>query len=200
MVPVGEPPPSGNCTDAVFFTSTVHLPIINHLQRTCPVNRWGSEMSFVAKLYDDDRLAERYPVMLDGTLRNSEAEPHDVIIDDLSASGFRTGIPMGLVVGDVITLGIFGVGLRPARVLRDSDGYYGCQFFKPLSDEELAAALCGLTPPEPVLLHQRAAADRIVGPEGREAEWSLSPRLRILSIAMAGLAPWGAAGLLWHSL
>lgn len=156
-------------------------------------------MSFVAKLYDDDRLAERYPVILDGTLRNPQAEPQDVIIDDLSAGGFRTSVAMSLVVGDVITLGIFGVGLRLARVMRESEGSYGCQFITPLSTEELAAALCGLTPPEPVLLYQRAAASPIE-PEGQETEWSLSPRLRILSIAMAGIVPWGAAWLLWHSL
>jgi hypothetical protein len=157
-------------------------------------------MSFVAKLYDDDRLAERYPVMLDGTLRSPQAVPQDVIIDDLSAGGFRTGVAMGLVVGDVITLGIFGVGLRPARVMRESDGSYGCQFLTPLSAEELAAALAGLTPPEPVLLHQQVAANPIEGPEGREAEWLLSPRLRILSITTAAIVPWGIAGLLWNIL
>ena len=55
----------------------------------------GYRMPFVAKLYDDDRSAERYPVLLDGTLRNPQAEPQDVVIDDLSASGFRTATARG---------------------------------------------------------------------------------------------------------
>jgi hypothetical protein len=64
--------------------------------------------------------------MLDGTSCNSQSEPQDVIIDDLSATGFRTAIAMGLTIGDVTTLEIFGIGLRPARVLRESKGHYGC--------------------------------------------------------------------------
>lgn len=162
-------------------------------------------MSFVAKLYDDDRLAERYSVMLDGTLRNAQAEPQDVVIDDLSATGFRTVMAMGLEIGDVITLGIFGVGLRTAQVMRVSDGQYGCQFLKPLNAEELASALCGLTPPEPVLLHYPSAGDAL-GTGAMDArpkpisEWSLSPRLRVASIAAAGILPWVGAGLVWRFL
>jgi hypothetical protein len=157
-------------------------------------------MSFVAKLYDDDRLAERYPVMLDGTLRNPQSEPQDVIIDDLSATGFRTATAMGLTIGDVITLGIFGVGLRPARVLRESKGHYGCQFLTPLGSEELAFALCGLTPPEPVSLRQQTDVASIGPQKAREPEWSLSPRWRIMSITAAALVPWAALGLLWRTL
>lgn len=162
-------------------------------------------MSFVAKLYDDDRLAERHSVMLDGTLRNPQAEPQDVIIDDLSATGFRTVLAMGLAVGDVITLGVFGVGLRSAQVMRKSEGQYGCQFLEPLSAEELASALCGLTPPEPVLLRHPAAdnaLDRTT--RGSQAapmiEWSLSPRWRVASITAAGVVPWVCVGLAWRFL
>ncbi|MBI0477206.1 PilZ domain-containing protein [Sphingomonas sp. MA1305] len=154
-------------------------------------------MSFVAKLYEDDRSAERYPVLLDGTLRNPQAEPQDVVIDDLSATGFRTATARGLAVGDTITLGIFGVGLRTARVQRASDGHYGCQFVAPLTAEELASALAGLAPPDPIRfpapeLGASVAVDQPV------REWSLSPRMRVLCITAVGVAPWLLLGLAWR--
>ncbi|MGR6331244.1 PilZ domain-containing protein [Sphingomonas sp. XXL09] len=155
-------------------------------------------MSFVAKLYEDDRSAERYPVLLDGTLRNPQAEPQDVVIDDLSATGFRTATARGLAVGDTITLGIFGVGLRTARVQRADDGHYGCQFVVPLTAEELASALAGLAPPEPIRfpapeLNSAAAVD-----QPAQREWSLSPRMRILCVTAAGIGPWMVLGLVWR--
>ena len=159
-------------------------------------------MSFVAKLYNDDRLAERYPVTLDGTLRNPQAEPQDVVIDDLSVTGFRTASAYGLAVGDVITLGVFGVGLRNARVRRESGGNYGCQFLQPLSVAELNVALAGLTSPDPVVLHRHilagATGSTATGtPLSLAAEWSLSPRMRLATIAAVGIIPWIIAWLSW---
>ncbi len=156
-------------------------------------------MSFVAKLYQDDRLAERHAVTLDGTLRDAQAEPHDVVIDDLSATGFRTAAIAGVAVGDVITLGIFGIGLRSAAVLRESDRHYGCQFFVPLNASELAFALAGLTPPDPLPLHGAALFPTGAG-EAQASEWSLSMRARILTILAAGTLPWLGLGLAWHML
>lgn len=155
-------------------------------------------MSFVAKLYEDDRSAERFPVLLDGTLRNPQAEPQDVVIDDLSATGFRTATARGLVVGDIITLGIFGVGLRTARVQRADDGHYGCRFVAPLTAEELASALAGLVPPDPIQFPapELVAAAKVDQPAVRE--WSLSPRMRVLCVTAAGVAPWLLLGLVWR--
>jgi hypothetical protein len=155
-------------------------------------------MSFVAKLYQDDRLAERHAVTLDGTLRNAQAEPHDVVIDNLSATGFRTAKMAGIAVGDVITLGIFGIGLRSAAVLRESDGHHGCQFFVPLNASELAFALAGLSPPDPLPLHGAALSRPAGAGEARATEWSLSARARILTIMAAGTLPWLGLGLIWR--
>lgn len=157
-------------------------------------------MSLVAKLYDDDRSAERYPVMLDGTLRNLRAEPQDVVIDDLSATGFRTTAALNVAIGDDITLGVFGVGLRAARVLRESNGAYGCQFLVPLNQRELASALCGLAPPEPIRLPIGDSAPLREAAVAVEREWSLSPRMRVLSIMTVAVAPWLLLGLGWAAL
>lgn len=154
-------------------------------------------MLFVAKLYHDIRTAERYPVSLDGTLRNAQAEPQDVVIDDLSATGFRTTATHGVEIGDEITLGVFGVGLRTAHVLRESNGGYGYQFQVPLTQNELASALCGLKPPEPIRFPGVTAA-HIEGPApAADPEWSLSSRMRVLTIATIAVAPWILLGICW---
>lgn len=158
-------------------------------------------MALVAKLYNDDRLAERYAVRLDGTLRNTNAVPQDVVIDDLSATGFRTTSATGLSINDVITLGIFGVGLRSAQVSRESDDSYGCQFLEPLTAQELSFALQGITPPDPIPIPGQpqtgapVKAFALLDNEGR-----LSPRLRLLSITAVAVIPWIVIAVLWVSL
>lgn len=155
-------------------------------------------MSFVAKLYQDDRSAERHPVLLDGTLRNARAEPQDVVIEDLSATGFRTAKAAGIAVGDVITLGIFGIGLRSASVQRESDGQHGCQFFVPLNASELNFALAGLAPPEPARLPGSAPVQQDGVDAAQPAEWKLSPRMQVAAITAAGVLPWLGFGLIWR--
>lgn len=156
-------------------------------------------MALVAKLFSNVRAAERYSVSIDGTLRNARAEPQDVVIDDLSATGFRTNAGLNVAVDDEITLGVFGVGLRAARVLRACDDGFGCQFLVPLNQSELASALGGLTPPEPIRLPV-ANLTRAVGAGAVvEAEWSLSPRLRVATIVAVGVVPWLVLGFAWAS-
>lgn len=158
-------------------------------------------MALVAKLYNDERLAERYAVRLDGTLRNTNAVPQDVVIDDLSVTGFRTTSAIGLAVSDVITLGIFGVGLRSAKVSRESDDSYGCQFLEPLTAQELSFALQGITPPAPIPMPgQPQAGESIKAFALLDNEGKLSPRLRLLSITAMAVIPWAVIAVLWLSL
>lgn len=156
-------------------------------------------MALVAKSFPNARAAERYSVSIDGTLRNARAEPQDVVIDDLSATGFRINSGLNVAVDDEITLGVFGVGLRAARVLRACDNGFGCQFVVPLNQSELASALGGLTPPEPIPLPVVNLIRAVGGEVVVEAEWSLSPRLRMATIAAVGVVPWLMLGFAWAS-
>lgn len=157
-------------------------------------------MAAVARLYQDMRDAERHAVMIDGTLRNARAEPQDVVIDDLSATGFRTKFAAGLAVGDVVTLGLYGAGLRSARVMRESEGRFACQFFVALTGNELAFALAGLATPEPIPL---SASDPLPTSTACETAHSatsrpsLSPRSRILILTCVAIVPWLAIGTFW---
>lgn len=157
-------------------------------------------MALMAKLYRDERLAQRYPVRLDGTLRDTSTLPQDVVIDDLSATGFLTSA-IGLSVNDVITLGIFGIGLRSAHVSRKSVESYGCRFLEPLTPQELSLALRGLAPPAPLTMPvQLPAGASMDASVLLDDDGDLSPRLRLLSIAAVAIIPWIVIAVLWISL
>lgn len=151
-------------------------------------------MAVVARLYQDMRDAERYAVAIDGTLRNAYAEPQDVVVEDLSATGFRTDFATGLAIGDIVTLGLYGAGLRSARVMREDSGRFACQFLVALTEQELAFALVQACPPEPIRFPVPSTAQ----PEAAlETSRQLSPRMRLLVLAFACLGPWVVCGIFW---
>lgn len=91
----------------------------------------------VAKLFDQ-RTAPRHPVDVDGTLRDTENEPHEVVVVDLSLTGFRIPGATDVAVFSRIGLGLTGLGSRSAKVVRrDEQGWYGCTFDVPLTASEL---------------------------------------------------------------
>jgi hypothetical protein len=98
-------------------------------------------MALVVQLYGDGRTAERHDLGADATVRGPDRVPVDVLVADLSQTGclFVTTEPLALDA--VITIGIAGVGLREARIVRNQDVRFGCTFLTPLTDAELAAGL-----------------------------------------------------------
>ncbi|UZK67743.1 PilZ domain-containing protein [Sphingomonas sp. M1-B02] len=85
-------------------------------------------MGIAAQLFIDARSGERTEVALDGTLRSSDGIPIDIEIDEISLSGFRTSTPLALRVGDSISVGISGLGMRRATVVRQRGDSFGCRF------------------------------------------------------------------------
>lgn len=149
-------------------------------------------MALVATLYSDDaRGAERRQVELDGTLRGPAHTPHDVLVSELSANGFRVPATGALSVGSRITLGLNGVGARAARIVRlAGEDQYGCEFISPLTPAELAAALHS-EPAELIRFPQAAMAipfDAL--PEPEVGQFPGPVRLAILM--GGGLAAWAA--------
>ncbi len=93
-------------------------------------------MAMTAQIYgaDDDRAADRQRVDLDGTLRHEDDHrPVDVMIEDVSATGFRMSCAERLPVNAVIWIGIAGLGRHQARIVRSGGGEYGCRFLTPIS-------------------------------------------------------------------
>lgn len=98
-------------------------------------------MALTAQLYLDARGSKRFRVAFDATLRNPSHVPLDVVVDDLSASGFRVLTTADLTVGVEIGLGLAGIGMHRALVIRRQKGVYGCEFVTPLTSNELSIAL-----------------------------------------------------------
>ncbi len=92
-------------------------------------------MALTAQLFraDDERAADRQQVNLDGTLRQQDNQrPVDVMIEDLSATGFRMSCSERLSLDATVSIGIAGLGRHTARVVRSAAPFYGCRFVTPV--------------------------------------------------------------------
>lgn len=98
-------------------------------------------MAVPAIIHRAERGHERQSVDLSGTLRDHNAVALDIVLEDLSQTGFRTEPGPPLAVEDRISLGLPGMGMRSATVVRRSGGGYGCEFDMPLSFAELESVL-----------------------------------------------------------
>jgi hypothetical protein len=155
-------------------------------------------MAIPATLINDDRSAERFQVELDATVRNAAARPYDVVVEDLSATGFRMVGSPAMTVGDRMSIGFAGIGVQPARLTRMHADSYGCEFVRPLSLAELSTALRA-APVEPIAfptLPTRAwLAD---APEPHVEPYSPQTKLALAIIVPATL--WAViAGIFWAS-
>ncbi|WP_445192446.1 PilZ domain-containing protein [Sphingomonas sp. Tas61C01] len=154
-------------------------------------------MALAAKLYRDERTADRQPVSLDATLRKPDQRPVDILIEDLSAGGFRMTTIEALSLGDAISVGISGIGRREARVVRRSGSSYGCEFDAAVAVAEIERAQTVET-----IVH----ADFGTVPAGIAGDPALDPfeqrirRLRGPILAVATVAPWVAIGAVAHAV
>ena len=157
-------------------------------------------MAIAAQLYQDGREAERHRVEFDATLRDPAFMPLDVVIEDLSTSGFRVVTDTILPLAAEIGLGLAGIGTHRARVVWRSDGIYGCEFLAPLKDADLRLALSAPSS-EPLVLPSPDPGDAL--PDAEEEHWrdeqsGLSLRGRLYSIIAAAIVAWiVVVGLGW---
>lgn len=149
-------------------------------------------MAVIAALYRDVRSAERHSVSLDGTLRDSGSIPHDVVIQDLSATGFRIPTGANLKFSDLISLGLPGVGKRAARVVWEADERCGCTFLDPLTENELHAALAGPVL-QPVSIGAQMSRPLTVSRTDDQIAPELSRSTRVAVIVGLVAASWAAA-------
>ncbi len=89
-------------------------------------------MALTAKLVRDDRRADREMLDVGGTLRHVPHLPIDVVIEDLSSTGFRMRTHADLDLQETVTIGIPGIGQRAALIVRCSEGGFGCEFVEPI--------------------------------------------------------------------
>lgn len=117
-------------------------------------------------------------------MRGPDHVPVDVLVADLSQTGCLFVTTEPLAIDAIITIGIAGVGLREAHIVRNQDVRFGCTFLTPLTDAELAA---GLAESETVALfplqHPGVAAEEAMPVV---AKWPRPVRLAAFSGLVAG--------------
>jgi len=103
-------------------------------------------MALIARVYrsdpDERRGATRYPVLVDATLRaEDDGQPLDVLIYDLSMTGFRMETSEPLEPEAEIWIGIAGTRVAATVVSRRGPLGYGCEFVTPITFYQLTEAL-----------------------------------------------------------
>ena len=102
-------------------------------------------MALIARVYrsdpDERRAAVRYPIEVGATLRASDGQPLDVLVYDLSMTGFRIETPEALDLDAPIWIGIAGTRVNAAIVARRGPNGYGCEFVAPITYYQLTEAL-----------------------------------------------------------
>lgn len=97
-----------------------------------------------AKVYLHDpaerRSVDRRSTRVEATLRDESAKPLDVIVHSLSGSGCLLEYEGSLSVNAKVHVGIAGIPVTLAHIVRRDGNRYGCQFVQPLSDHAVALA------------------------------------------------------------
>lgn len=148
-------------------------------------------MAISAKLIDDGRTSERFPVELDATVRKA-AQPYDVTVDNLSSSGFRMSGGPAMAVGTIVSIGFAGIGVHEARLMRIDGRVYGCEFVQPLSIANLTAALHA-TPTAPYVLPTKFDAAQLAD----APEPYVQPYPRRVKLALLVVTPVALWGIIW---
>ena len=162
-------------------------------------------MSFSAQLKysgsSDERGAERYRLLLPASAEKPGSGVMDIIVHDLSTSGFliETQAPLG--VGSEILLDVPGAGSVAAEVAWNSGNFFGGQFNAPLSPSAVTAAFAASRVVWPNFT-TGSAADRIEPPEtvqpGAQVDGRHPLPVRLRIITGLSLLLWvPIAGVLW---
>ncbi len=91
----------------------------------------------------DQRGAVRFPVGDESTLRGADGQPIDVVVDNLSRTGFLFIADAEIPAGSLVALGLSGAGAREAQVVWRDGSRHGCEFLMPLPQSAMAKAFKG---------------------------------------------------------
>jgi hypothetical protein len=144
------------------------------------------------------RRAERRSTRAPSTLRTDGMRPIDVTVVDVSTTGLGVETSEDLRISDEISIGLPGVGTRRAFIAWRRDNRYGCAFYSPLDESDLARAFLGanlvpLGTPQQALV---ATPSVTRAPEVEHDHWWLPLDAILVTLAYLGAAGFG----LWHLL
>lgn len=144
------------------------------------------QAQLVPEEQDDRRAGERQTINQPSTLRN-DSQASDVYVRDLSETGFSVATDMRLALGSTVTIGLPGRGRATARVVRQVNGGYGCEFVEALGRAEVMQTFRGGT------VIQMSTSEPMVAPLP-EPEIELYPGAVRVSVIV------GLSGLLWAAI
>jgi hypothetical protein len=98
-------------------------------------------MAIAAKLQIDERRSERRAIDVATTLRGSPTAPHDTLIIEISRTGCSFAETGDVAPGDISTLGLPGLGVRQARVVRCDEYHCACEFVTALTASNIDTLL-----------------------------------------------------------
>ncbi|WP_420145754.1 PilZ domain-containing protein [Sphingobium sp.] len=151
-----------------------------------------------AKLLTNRRASDRRDVQRMSTMRTEAQVPADIIINDLSVGGCRISGDLDLALDDRVTIGLPGLGARPAHVVWAKDGSTGLLFDQVLTGHDVT-----VTREANTLITGRfnvtgaMLADPSETAEPQD-ESRLSPASRLGIIVTAALLAWALAiAMIW---
>jgi hypothetical protein len=91
----------------------------------------------------DPRGAIRFHVARESTLRGTDGQPFEVLVDNFSRTGFLFVSDEEFPAGTLIAIGLSGAGSREAQVVWSEGRRHGCEFLVPLPQSKMARAFEG---------------------------------------------------------
>ena len=78
--------------------------------------------------WEERRASEREALSAFSTVRNPREGRHSVIVEDVSATGFRFRAKAALEIGDIVQIDLPRISGKQAKIIWGNDGFYGCHF------------------------------------------------------------------------
>lgn len=153
--------------------------------------------SIRALMWETRRSSERLPVERVSTLRSGNA-PSDVMIDNMSLTGFRMSGVHGLHEGDLIRVGLAGVGVRDATVIWLGEAIAGCSFAIPITPAEFECTISANTVIEAKFSADPAVPEQVKEKGGNDEVKSGKQGLRAFFSAI--ILSWAAVVALGYAI
>lgn len=85
----------------------------------------------------DRRRSQRFELAQDATLAGTGFQGADVVVTDISSSGFSARTGRHIPPGSIVRLKMAGLGMVIARIVWSKDGNVGGAFVNPVSEQRL---------------------------------------------------------------
>jgi hypothetical protein len=148
----------------------------------------------------------RKSIVRSSTLRIDATLPMDVVVEDLSITGFRYSSEEPVAAGELVSVGLAGSGQADARVIWRDGARHGARFTKALAQSTIDAAFtndqAGITATiarEPNMLQATACLESLTQEDALgQPTWRIAPYISFILAMLAGGLIWKILAMLLH--